>query len=122
MYIPVGVLLGAEAKRVEPQSTRKQLRVSGSLSSLHHCPVLGDFMSELVIITGDCILTFLQRSISEGAASLVRPLVAICECLRSEVRGIFTSASHCLICFLYVSKWKKQQITLDRTAVNILQI
>lgn len=76
-------------------------------------------MSELVIITGDCILTFLLRSICEGVATLVRPSVAICECLRSEVRGIFTSASHCFIGLLYVSTLKKQQITLDRTAVNI---
>lgn len=29
-----------------------------SSSSLHLCPVVGNFMSELVIITGDCIVTF----------------------------------------------------------------
>lgn len=105
LIIPPGcqVLRLNKATHCEPgrsQSDRKQLLISDCLSSLHHFPVVGDFMSELVIITGDWILTFLLRSISEGAAILVRPSVAIWECLRSEVRGIFTSASHCFISFL----------------------
>lgn len=57
------VRLNKAPRWVQPQS--------GLLISV--CPrlVVGDFMSELVIITGDCILTFSLRSISEGTATLV---------------------------------------------------
>lgn len=59
---------------------------------------LGDFMSELVIITGDCFLTFLLRSIRSGAAPLGRLSLSMWECLRSEGRQGFTSAPHTSAC------------------------
>lgn len=60
---------------------------------------LGDFMSELVIITGDCFLTFLLRSIrSSGAAPLGRLSLSVWECLRSGGRQGFTSAPHTSAC------------------------
>lgn len=60
MFPVVAVVCEAEQGcRLPPRSGRKkQLPISPSPPRLHHRPVVGDFMSELVIIMGDWVLTF----------------------------------------------------------------
>lgn len=56
---------------------------SGLLICVSPCFSVANFMSELVIIMGDWILTSVLGSISEGQAALVRPEVSLYICLIS---------------------------------------